>query len=136
MKIIVFFLALITLGSCSNMYVQQVNANTKTKFGFEISAPGKAVFFVTNQKIPSSGNISKHEKIANSLYNKYGPATDNFFIASTNAKDVKFNLGDKNYYIEVEQLPKRTAMILFDGQHKPMVEFNPKKYDKRISKIK
>lgn len=136
MKIIVLVLALFTLGSCSKKYVQQVNSNTKTKFGFEITAPSKAVCFVTNQKIPISGNIGKHEEIANSLYNKYGPATDNFFIASTNAKDVKFNLADKTYYIEMDQLPKRTAMILFDGKHKPVVEFNPKKYGKRISRIK
>ena len=137
MKNIAFFIMLLALTSCSKRFIQEVNPNTKTKFGFEVSAPSKAVYFVTNQKIPASEhNVNLHQKIANSLYNKYGPATDNFFIASTNAKDVKFNLGEKTYYIDVEQLPKRTAMILFDGRHKPKVEFNPEKYGKLVSKIK
>lgn len=137
MKNITFFLMLLTLTSCSRRYIQKVNPNTKTKFGFEISAPSKAVCFVTNQKISASERrVNLHQKIANSLYNKYGPATDDFFIASTNAKDVKFNLDEKTYYIDVEQLPNRTAMILFDGRHKPVVKFNPKKYGKLISKVK
>ena len=134
---IVLFVVLFALTSCATKNIQKVNPDLKTKFGFEITAPTKAVYFVTNQKIPVDVNkINDHQRIANYLYSIYGPATDDFFIAVTNAKDVKFNIGGKSYYIEIEQLAKRNAMILFDGKNKPLIEFDPKKYDRLITTIK
>ncbi|MEO5910132.1 MAG: hypothetical protein ABIP95_04545 [Pelobium sp.] len=135
MRMLISFILLLALTSCSKKYIEQVKSDTKTKFGFEIPAPNKAVFFVENKNIGDSTSIS-HTNTANSMYHKYGPARDDFFIGRTNAKDLKFNLANKTYYIAVENLPKRTAMILFDGKHKPVVKFNPKKYDRLISKIK
>lgn len=134
MKFLLLFSFLFALTACKSKYIQQVNPDTKAKFGFEITAPNKAVFFVENKTIESE-NISIHNEIANSMYNKYGPARDNFHIANTDAKDFKFNLNEKTYCIEVEKLPKRTAMILFDGKQKPTVEFNPKKYNKLINQM-
>ncbi len=135
MRILVSFLFLLALTSCSTKYIEQVNSDKKTRFGFEITAPSKAIYFVENKNIGDSTS-KNHTKIANSMYNKYGPARDNFFIGTTNAKDFKFNLANKTYYIAVENLPKKTAMILFDGEHKPVVVFNPNKYNRLISKIK
>ena len=135
MRIFIVFVLFLGLASCKTASVQQVNSDTKTKFGFEITTPNKAVFFVENKK--SKDRVSDHHvEIADLLYQQFGPATDDFFIAKTDARDFKFNLADKTYYIDVEKLPKRTAMILFDGKHKPIIEYNPKNYRKLIEKIK
>lgn len=137
MRIFISIFLILGLGSCSPKYIEIVNSDTKTKFGFEISAPNQAVYFVENKKSTSvNDRNNSHENIANALYNKYGPARDNFFIGTTNARDFKFNLINKTYYIAVEKLPKRNAMILFDGRHKPIVKFNPKKYYRFIDKMK
>lgn len=135
MRIFIVFVLFLGLSSCRTASIQQVNSDIKTKFGFEITTPNKAVFFVENKQ--SKERISDHHsEIADLLYQQFGPATDDFFIAKTNARDLKFNLADKTYYIDVEKLPKRTAMILFDGKHKPIIEYNPKNYRKLIEKIK
>ena len=137
MKKLIFFTicTVLLLYSCTSKYLVKVNPTTKTKFGFEITEPSFAVFFVENVNSEVGlKNIDQHNKIANKLYNKYGPARDDFFIAKTNAKDFKFNLKNVSYYIEIQKLPQRTAMILFDGKHKPIVYFEPKKYEKIIIK--
>ena len=135
MRIFIVFVLFLGFTSCRTSSVQQVNSDIKTKFGFEITTPNKAVFFVENKK--SKDRVSDlHSEIADLLYQQFGPATDDFFIAKTNARDFKFNLADKTYYIDVEKLPKNTAMILFDGKHKPIIEYNPKNYRKLIEKIK
>ena len=137
MKKNIFFSICIVLllNSCTTKYLVKVDAENKTKFGFEITEPNVAVLFVENinSEIGLS-NINQHNKIADRMYNKYGPARDDFFIAKTNAKDFKFNLKNVSYYIEIQKLPQRTAMILFDGKHKPIVYFEPKKYEKIIIK--
>jgi hypothetical protein len=135
MKKLVLFhiLALLLLSACSPKYILRVNPETKTKFGFEVTAPNIAVFFVENVNSPIGvSNIDRHKKIADSLYEEYGPARDNFFIARTDAKDFKFSLKKKTYYIEVQNLPQRTAMIIFNGRCKPAVYFEPEKYSKII----
>lgn len=134
-RILLLFTIFLGLTSCATSSVQQVNPDTKTKFGFEITAPNTAVFFVENKNSNSRPSLD-HEETADLLYNEFGPARDDFFIAKTNARDLKFNLAQKTFYIDVEKLPKRSAMILFDGKHKPIIEFNPKKYRKLIEKIK
>ncbi len=135
MRIFITFIFLFALASCSRKYIEQVSPNKKTKFGFEVTAPSKAVYFVENNTI-SNRTSDNHIKMANAMYNKFGPARDDFFIGTTNAKDFKFNLADKSYYIAIENLPRRTAMILFDGSRKPVVVFNPNRYNKLINKIK
>lgn len=135
MRILIVVPVLLAFTSCSTRYIQQVPSDTKTKFGFAITGPNKAVYFVENEKINHS-KPNNHAQLANALYNAYGPARDDFYVANTNDLDFKFNLADKTYYIAVENLPKRTAMILFDGKHKPIVAFNPRRYNKLISKIK
>lgn len=127
----------VLLNSCTSKYLVKVDAETKTKFGFEITEPYVAVFFVenVNSKIGLT-NIDQHNKIADRMYNKYGPARDDFFIAKTNAKDFKFNLKNVSYYIVVQKLPQRTAMIIFDGKHRPKVYSEPEKYEEIIKKIK
>ena len=134
-RILLLFTIFLGLTSCKTSSVQQVNPDTKTKFGFEITAPNKAVFFVENKNSDAQPSIN-HEETEDLLYNEFGPARDDFFIAKTNARDLKFNLAQKTFYIDVEKLQKRTAMILFDGKHKPIIEFNPKNYRKLIDKIK
>src|SRR5690606_370326 len=112
--------ALLFLISCSPKYIVKVHPDTKIKFGFTATAPNVGVFFVENVNNPIGlSDTNYHQKIADKLYNKYGPARDNFYIGRTNAKEFKFNLKKRTYYIEVQNLPQRTAMIIFDGKHKP-----------------
>ena len=139
MKKLIFFTicTVLLLYSCTSKYLVKVNPTTKTKFGFEITEPSFVVFFVENVNSEVGlKNIDQHNKIANKLYNKYGPARDDFFIAKTNAKDFKFNLKNVSYYIETQKLPQRTAMIIFDGKHKPNVYFEVEKYEEIIKVIK
>ncbi|MFD2910104.1 hypothetical protein ACFSX9_15345 [Flavobacterium ardleyense] len=135
-KIAKFYLLFVLLSSCSSKYIQKVSPDTKTKFGFEISAPSVSIFFVENgTREVDDRTLYNHKNTANRLYNKYGPATDRFFIAETNARDFKFNLKGVTYYIEVDSLPQRTAMILFNGRSRPIIEFNSSKYQQKIKKF-
>lgn len=122
--------------SCATKYIVKVDPEIKPEFGFEVTAPNKAIFFVEN--LDSKNRTSRllwHKEISGRLYKKYGPSEDGFIITQTNARDFKFNLKEKTYYIEVKNLPRRTAMILFDGKHRPIVCFNPDKYGDWIKKI-
>lgn len=117
--------------------MQKVSPDTKTNFGFEITAPSTCAFFVENEQIKRVDyDQEAYKKLTNKLYNKYGPASDTFYIGRTSAKDFKFNLNGETYYLEVSKLPKRTAMVLFDGKNAPKIVFRPKNYEKFIQKIK
>lgn len=137
MKIIIVLFLSLGIISCKTKYIQEVNPNLKTKFGFEVSSGIKAVYFIENENIEICEScLISHNSISSLMYSTYGPAKDDFYIGSTNARDFKFNLANKSYYIDIHDLPKRTAMILFDGKKKPIIEFNPKKYEKLIRKMK
>lgn len=127
---IYFFLIITFLNSCSSRYIKKVNPDTKTEFGITLTAPSQGIFFVENEKvnISNKNTIENHTKTANSIYNKYGPSTDKRFLGRTNARQLKFNIKDKTYLIDITKFKDRTAMILFDGKNKPIIEYNPKKY--------
>lgn len=92
--------------------------------------PSQGIFFVENEKVGASKNkIQIHTNTANSIYNNYGPATDKRFVGRTNARQLKFNVKDKTYLIDITKLKKRTAMVLFNGESKPIIRYNAKKYN-------
>lgn len=125
-----YFLILIFLNSCASRYIKLVSPDTKTEFGITLTTPSQGIFFVENEKVGASKNkIKIHTKTANSIYNNYGPATDKRFVGRTNARQLKFNVKDKTYLIDVTKLKKRTAMVLFNGESKPMIKYNAKKYN-------
>lgn len=130
------FFIIIFLNSCSSKYIKLVNPDTKTEFRITLTAPSQGIFFVENEKVNASNKktIENHTRTANSIYNKYGPASDKRFVGITNARQLKFNIKDKTYLIDVSKLKKRTAMILFDGKNKPIIEYNPKKYNQLFLK--
>ncbi|MGE6354019.1 hypothetical protein ACQKCJ_09085 [Flavobacterium sp. NPDC079362] len=126
---------IIVMNACSSKYIKLVSPDTKTEFGITLTSPSRGVFFVENQKIPASKNkIEIHTKVANSLYNNYGPATDNRFIGRTNARQLKFVTNNKTYLIDITKLQKRTAMVIFDGKNKPIIKYNSKRYNASIEK--
>ena len=134
-KALLYILFYGLLSSCSSRFIQQVNPDTKIKFGFEINGPNKAIYFVENAtREVDDTTLKNHTDMANTLYNKYGPATDQLYVGATNAKDFKFNLKGKTYYIAVENLPQRTAMILFNGKSKPIIELRSAKYHQKIKR--
>lgn len=124
--------------SCtSSKYIQKVKSDAKMEFGITVTAPSQGIFFVENKSVDASKNeIDKHVNAANSIYNNFGPASDERFVGRTNARQLKFNVRDKTYLIDITQLRDRTAMVLFDGVHKPSIAFSPEKYHKLIAKIK
>jgi hypothetical protein len=125
-----FFLIIILLNSCSSRSIKLVSPETKTEFGITLTAPSQGIFFVENEKVNALQNtIEIHRKTANSIYNKYGPASERRFVGKTNARQLKFNIKDKTYLIDVSKLKKRTAMILFNGKDKPIIEYDEKKYN-------
>lgn len=127
-KSIVYILSVV-LFSCSSKYIKVVNKDIKTEFGITISAPSQGAFFVENTKTNAPNDIIEiHTKTANSIYNNYGPSTEKRFLGRTNARQLKFIIEDKTYLIDITKFKKRTAMILFDGKSKPIIEYNSAKY--------
>jgi hypothetical protein len=125
-----YFLIIIFLNSCSSRYIKLVSPDTKTEFGITLTTPSQGIFFVENEKVGASKNkIKIHTKTANSIYNNYGPATDKRFVGRTNARQLKFNVKDKTYLIDITKFKKRTAMVLFNGESKPIIRYNAKKYN-------
>lgn len=120
------FLLLFVVSSCASRYIKVVSPDTKTEFGITLKAPSEAIFFVENVNI--TGDNQVHTNLANSLYNQYGPATDKRVVGRTDARQLKFILKDKTYLIDITKLKKRTALILFDGKNKPIIEYKTKKY--------
>ena len=121
------------VASCAPKIISTAYQGEKSDFG--ITAPGKAVFFVENEnKKSTEEQIKLHKETADKLYNKMGLATDQLMIGRTNAKTFKFSTANKTWFVDVKNLKKRTAMILFDGHAKPMIEYNPNRYSKLVHK--
>lgn len=126
---------LVVLNGCSSKHIKKVNKDIKTDFGITVTSPSQGIFFVENQKVAASEEeIEIHKKTADSIYNTYGPATDNRFVGRTNARELKFITAKKTYLIDITMLNKRTAMVLFDGKNKPVLKYNPKKYKSIVEK--
>ncbi|WGQ11674.1 hypothetical protein QG516_08415 [Pedobacter gandavensis] len=129
-KLVAYYLIIIFLNSCSSRYIKLVSPDTKTEFGITLTTPSQGIFFVENEKVGASKNkIEIHTKTANSIYNNYGPATDKRFVGRTNARQLKFNVKDKTYLIDITKFKKRTAMVLFNGESKPIIKYNAKNYN-------
>lgn len=128
-------LGLLFLSSCSSSYIKSVDPQVKTAFGITLTAPSQGVFFVQNKKVDAfKSEIEAHIQAANSIYNNYGPATDLRFVGTTNARQLKFHTKDRTYFIDITKFKRRTAMVLFDGQHKPILVYNAKQYAKIVEK--
>ena len=113
--------------SCSPKIIRNWKEGEKSDFG--ITSPSKAAFFVENENIQAEEKlVKKHTEIANQIYGLFGSATDLMLVGRTNAKTFKFKRGNKTWFVDVNQMTKRTAMILFDGSEKPMVEYDIEKY--------
>lgn len=113
--------------SCSPKIIRNWKEGEKSDFG--ITSPSKAAFFVENENIQAEEKlVKKHTEIANQIYGLFGSATDQMLVGRTNAKTFKFTKGKKTWFVDVNQMTKRTAMILFDGSEKPMVEYNVENY--------
>lgn len=127
------FLIITFFNSCSSRYIKLVNPDTKIEFGITLTSPSQGILFVENKKISASkSTIEIHTRMTNSIHNKYGPASDKRFVGRTNARQLKFNMKDKTYVIEVSKLKKRTAIVLFNGKDKPIIEYREKKYNALI----
>lgn len=110
-------------------------ATAEDKANFGITRPTKALFFVENENITvSEDGVNEHKKIADRLYNQFNGATEKLMIGRTNAKTFKFSNGNTTWFVDVRNFPKRTAMILFDGKDKPIIEYNSKKYESLVRK--
>jgi len=100
----------------------------------EIFSPTKAALFVAYENAVEEANLENHTKTANYLYHKYGPATDKFLIGRTNAQTFNFSNKKDRWYIDVNKLKQPYAMIVFEGCHKPQIEYDINKYEKKIEK--
>lgn len=131
MKTFPLILLFLLLYSCSPKVTRIATSADKANFG--ITNPSKAVFFVENEKIAApEDRISDHKIIADLLYKQLGGATDRLMVARTNAKTFKFSNGTVTWFVDVEVFPKRTAMILFNGKNEPVIEYNPKNYERIV----
>ena len=118
------FLVCIT---CSPKIIRNPKNGEKSDFG--ITSPSKAAFFVENENIKAEEElVKKHTETANQIYGLFGSATDLMLVGRTNAKTFKFTKGKKTWFVDVKQMKKRTAMILFDGSGKPIIEYDVENY--------
>lgn len=128
-------LGILFLCSCSSRYIKSVDPQVKTAFGITLTAPSQGIFFVQNKKVDAfKSEIEDHIQAANSIYNKYGPATDLRFVGTTNARQLKFHTKDRTYLIDITKFKRRTALVLFDGQRKPIIVYDVEKYNKIVDK--
>ena len=120
-------LVLLFATSCSPTIIRNAQEGEKSDFG--ITSPSKAVFFVENENIEADEKqVKTHTETANHIYNLFGFATDLMMVGRTNAKNFKFTKGKKTWFVDVKKMQKRTAMILFDGSKKPIIEYDSEKY--------
>ncbi len=123
------------LSSCSSSYIKQVDPELKTAFGITLTSPSQGIFFVQNKKVDAfKSEIEAHIQVANSIYNNYGPATDRRFVGTTNARQLKFHTKERTYLIDITKFKKRTALVLFDGHHKPIIVFHVDRYHLIVEK--
>lgn len=127
-KLFLASLTIVLIGiSCSPKIIRNAKEGERSDFG--ITSPSKAAFFVENENIQAEeGLMKKHTETANQIYDSFGSATDLMLVGRTNAKTFKFTKGKKTWFVDVNQMTNRTAMILFDGAEKPMVEYDVEKY--------
>ncbi|MDN3692094.1 hypothetical protein QWZ06_07395 [Chryseobacterium tructae] len=131
MKIFPFIMLFLLVYSCSPKMFRLATPDDKANFG--ISNPSKALFFIENEKMAApEDRISDHKEIADKLYKQLGGATDRLMVARTNAKTFKFSNGTTTWFVDIQNFPKRTAMILFDGKNEPVIEYNPKNYERLV----
>lgn len=113
--------------SCSPRIIRNWKEGERSDFG--IASPSKAAFFVENETIQAEEElVERHTETANQIYGLFGSATDRMLVGRTNAKTFKFTKGKRTWFVDVGQMNKRTAMILFDGSQKPMVEYDVERY--------
>lgn len=133
MKTLPFILLFLLVCSCAPKLTRLATPEDKADFG--ISNPSKALFFVENENIAASEEyISKHKEIADQFYRAFGGATERVMVARTNAQTFKFSNGSTTWFVKVQNFPKRTAMILFDGKNEPIIESNSKNYERLVKK--
>ncbi len=133
MKIFPFILLFLLVCACSPKVTRLAVPEDKADFG--ISNPSKALFFVENESINASEeHISNHKKVADNLYRQFGGATERVMVGRTNAKAFKFSNGTTTWFVNVQDFPTRTAMILFDGKNEPIIEYNTKNYERLVKK--
>ncbi len=127
-NLIISAIAIVLLSiSCSPKIIRKAKKGEKSNFG--LTAPSKAVFFVENKNIEANEELVKtHTKAANKIHDLFGIATDKMMVGRTNAKTFKFSKGKKTWFVEINKMKNRTAMILFNGSQKPIIEYNPEKY--------
>ncbi|WP_300672335.1 hypothetical protein [Soonwooa sp.] len=128
-----YLLVLIIVCSCASNPIRLATTTDKTDFG--ITKPTQALFFVINENLKASDQeLEDYKEISNKYYNYFGGATDRLFVGRTNAKTFKFSNEKTTWYVEVNKLTKPTALVLFDGEHQPIVEYNKKNFEKFINK--
>lgn len=133
MKIFLFILLFLLVCACSPKVTRLAVPGDKADFG--VSSPSKALFFVENENITASEeHISNHKKVADNFYKQFGGATERVMVGRTNAKAFKFSNGTTTWFVNVQDFPKRTAMILFDGKNEPIIEYNIQNYERLVKK--
>lgn len=129
-KYIVF---LLLLASCSPKMIthtiQKVKADVATSDG------SKMILFVENENILATPTeIDQHKEMVKSIYKQFGGVTSSLPMFVTTSKIFRFGL-DKNFWVvDANKMKKRTAMILFDGKNKPIIEYQAEKYPVLINK--
>ncbi|MFV0541490.1 MAG: hypothetical protein ACK5MZ_09690 [Aestuariibaculum sp.] len=125
---------LIAFTSCSPK-ITTLGKEESKKVDIGITAPSKAIFFVENETIfGSDAQIKNHTQKADKIHGQFGPFTDEMIAARTNAKTFTFSSGNKIWFINVNKLKNRTAMILFNGRDRPVVEYSIDKYQILVDK--
>jgi len=129
-KIYVNLITCVWILGASCLFINaNAQSNTKRIADLGFTTPTKVVVFVENEnKKIKPATAKKHNEMSKKIRLHYGPMRTDLFVANTKAKSLKFTTRHDVYFIDINTLPKRNAMIVFDGENKPVIYYNPKKY--------
>lgn len=125
--------SILLLGSCSPKLITRTFEKKSSDLRFLDGT--KAILFVENRDLMQNRKeLEHHNQTTKSLFQQFGMVTISLPMFSTSGKVFQFGTGDFFWVVDMNHAKKRTAMIIFDGKQKPVIEYNPDKYAELINK--
>lgn len=132
LKSVVQIIVLFVVVSCSSKIITKTTADVES----DVSVTDDTlILLIENEDIRATpSEIDAHNKMSESLYNQFGPVTTEFPMFSTTGKKFLLSSNDNHWLVDANKMKKRTAILLFDGKNKPIIEYNVRNYPVLISK--
>lgn len=121
------------VSACSSKIITQ--SKQKTNADISTTDGSKMILFVENENLMASEKeLNAHKEMVKNLYQQFGGVTTSLPMFTTTGKIFEFGTKKKFWVIDANKMEKRTAIILFDGKNKPIIEYKSEKYPDLINK--